>query len=589
MANPLWRRIVGRLGREFVRGALMSDPLAWGMYLEAERAASEPEVVDGPVLIVGAGPTGLTASILLSRHGIPSLTVERHPGLTIYPRAVAINTRSMEIFRSLGLDHKISSAGFRALPHVARSVRLIDPDPELSPSFGTPPTDVSPSEWTTCSQLELEPILLEEAQSHRVAGVRFNAELQQLEQAPDGVRACILDRATERRTEVRCAYVVAADGARSTVRRGLGIDMVGPGELGYNVNIHFLAPLIERLPHKPIFLHRVENERMAGLFFTTNGRTRWVLSVGYHPEDGESRDDFTDERCVQLVRDGTGLPDLDVEVIGTSPWTTQGDMATRWRAGRVFLAGDAAHRMTPVGGLGMNTGIQDAHNLTWKLAAVLRGWAGSELLDTYEAERRPVAQYNVDRSVRMLSTGLANVDRSVVVSAADNRTTLDVDLGFGYREGALIPEAAVAVPAESGDYAPSARPGARMPHVWLSEGEKRLSTLDLTGPHLTLLVAGQAATWIRAAREAQAVSTMPLRTHDLASPNSEESLTLFGVTEGGAVLVRPDGHVAWRSAARVANPAAELSGVLASVLRLRNHRLAEADVQGAGRLSLAAA
>jgi hypothetical protein len=151
MATPLWRRIVKRAFWEFSRAALVTDPVAWQAYLRAEAAAVDAEVVETPVLIVGAGPTGLTASILLSRHGIRSLTIERHPGTTIFPRAIAINTRSMEIFRSLGLEDKIAKAGFKALPNFARSPVLVDPDPELSPSLGTPPTDVSPAEWTTCS------------------------------------------------------------------------------------------------------------------------------------------------------------------------------------------------------------------------------------------------------------------------------------------------------------------------------------------------------------------------------------------------------------------------------------------------------
>ncbi|HKR99437.1 MAG TPA: FAD-dependent monooxygenase, partial [Candidatus Dormibacteraeota bacterium] len=250
----------------------MSDPLAYAALLRVEEAAAENTVVEVPVLVVGAGPTGLTASILLSRWGIPSLTVEKHPGTTIFPRAIAVNTRSMEIFRSLGLDERIKQEGFTSMPFVARSRVLIDPEPELSPSLGTPPNDVSPAEWTTCSQLALEPLLLEEATRHRIAEVRFGVELVSLEQTSEGVRVQLTERATGKAFEVRCSYVVAADGARSTVRRLLGVDMSGFGELGENVNIHFVAPLRQRLGHPPIFLHGVRNERAAGIIYAADRR-----------------------------------------------------------------------------------------------------------------------------------------------------------------------------------------------------------------------------------------------------------------------------------------------------------------------------
>src|SRR5258708_2288036 len=259
---------------------LMNEPTPYAIVMSAQRAAKETSVIEVPVLVVGAGPTGLTTSILLSRWGIPSLTVERHPGTTIFPRAIAVNTRSMEIFRSLGLDERIRQAGFRALPFVARSRTLIDPEPDLSPSLGTPPTDVSPAEWTTCSQLALEPILLDEATSHPIADVRFGVELHSFRQSVEGVRAQLVERESGRAIEVSCRYVVAADGARSTVRRLLRVGMAGFGELGDNVNIHFLAPLMQRLTHPPIFLHSVNNERASGVIYATHGRRRWGMAAG---------------------------------------------------------------------------------------------------------------------------------------------------------------------------------------------------------------------------------------------------------------------------------------------------------------------
>ena len=524
-----------------------------------------------PVLVVGAGPTGLTASILLSRWGIPSLTVERHPGTTIFPRAIAVNTRSMEIFRSLGLEERIRQAGFKALPFVARSRVLIDPEPELSPSLGTPPTDVSPAEWTTCSQLALEPILLDEAISHPIADVRFGVELRSLKESAQGVRAQLVERESGRTIEVTCRYVVAADGARSTVRRLLGIGMAGFGDLGHNVNIHFLAPLLQRLTHPPIFLHGVKNERASGVIYATDGRSRWTMAAGYRPKDGESPADFTVERCVQLVRDATGVPDLEVEVLGVSPWTTVADVATRWRSNRVFLAGDAAHRMTPAGGLGMNTGIQDAHNLAWKLAGVLQGWAGPALLETYETERRPVAEYNMRRSVELLAGGspldgildLDQADASPV--SATPRKALDVDLGFVYQAGALVTEPVSVAPSDTGDYIPSASPGHRLPHLWLRQGASSRSTVDCMMSAFTVF-AGRRSRWQRAVAQVATSSRVPLRMQFLPESGGDEWTSLFGITDSGCVLMRPDGCVAWRSHSGGADPVANLRSALTSVL-----------------------
>lgn len=513
-------------------------------------------VVEVPVLIVGAGPTGLVASILLSRYGVPSLTVERHPGTSIYPRAIAINTRSMEIFRGLGLAERVCAAGFVAETRVARSTTLIDRDVALSPSLGTPAGVTSPCEFTMCSQFALEPILREEASSFPAARLLFNTELVAFEQRGDSVRAVVVDRDTQRRTEVRSRYMVAADGANSRVRGQLGIELAGAGMLGHNVAIHFSAPLIQHLPRRPIFLHFVENDRARGLMFTTDGVSRWVFNTGYNPANGESPDDFTTDRAVQLIRDGSGVPDLDVEVRAIIPWELHGDMATRSRVGNVFLAGDAAHRMTPAGGLGMNTGIQDAHNLAWKLAGALHGWAGEPLLDTYAAERRPVAQANVERSVFLAVNGVPTADHAAAPPSRV-RTALDFDLGFGYRSAAIVPDDA---PARAGDgeYHPDARPGYRVPHCWLAEGDARVSTHDVLGMRFTLFHGGANAAWERAVSDVAGAARVPLAARSLATATRADVLQLFGISESGAVLVRPDGHVAWRVAGAVAKPATQL-------------------------------
>jgi putative polyketide hydroxylase len=581
MAGRGWRRIVTGAWQAYTRAAVMSEPLAYSALVGAEHAAAEESVEEVPVLVVGAGPTGLTASILLSRWGIPSLTVEKHPGTTIFPRAIAINARSMEIFRSMGLEQRIREAGFQALPFVARSRVLIDPEPQLSPSLGTPPTDVSPSAWTACSQLALEPILLDEATSYPIADVRFGVELRALEESAEGVRAQLLERESGRTIDVQCRYVIGADGARSTVRRLLGVDMAGFGTLGENVNIHFLAPLVQRLPHPPIFLHSVQNERASGVIYSVDGRSRWVMVAGYRPQGGESPADFTTQRCVQLVRGAAGIPDLEVRVLGVSPWTTLADVATRWRSSRAFLAGDAAHRMTPAGGIGMNTGIQDAHNLAWKLAGVLQEWAGSALLDTYESERRPVAEANTRRSVELLNGGLLDgfldIDgEHLPQMATPPRTPVEVDLGFTYETGALVADD-VAAPALTGDYAPAAAPGHRLPHLWLGDGGSQRSTVDCIGSTFTLFAGRNAGGWQRAVAQVARTSCIPLRIENLASSGSDRWTSLFGITESGCVLMRPDGHVAWRSSYGAVDSVRELGAALARVLAADHAAVAALD------------
>lgn len=514
--------------------------------------------IEVPVLIVGAGTSGLCASILLSGHGVESLTVERHPGTSIYPRATGINVRSMEIFRSFGIQDEVRRASFMAEPRIAFSRALTDAEPHVSPSFHPDGRDVSPAEWTSCSQQELEPILLREAASQDHAQLLFGTELLGFEDTGEGITAKIGDRATGQVREVRCRYLIAADGSKSSIRQRLGIGMSGIGVLGHTVSIHFSAPLKRHMPGPPNFLQFVQNDDVMGIFVATNGESRWVFAVPYDPGQGHSPDSFTTQRAVELVRKGAGLPDLEVEVAGIVAWTLEADSAERWRVGNVFLAGDAAHRMTPAGGLGMNTGIQDVHNLCWKLAANLQGWAGPDLLDTYETERRPVAEHNVDRSVAII-TG----DRG------DGRTGLDVDLGFTYASTAVVPDGADLPARSDGDYEPVVRPGSRAPHQWLEPGVCRVSTLDLFGPHFTLLMGLRGERWRLAAGEIAHELHVPMR---YQAPGGTWA-PAYGVEETGAVLVRPDGHVAWRRAAAGPFAALELRRALSTILSRRGENV----------------
>ena len=271
---------------------------------------------------------------------------------------------------------------------------------------------------------------------------------------------------------------------------------------------------------------------------------------------------ITHQGAVELVRKGAGVPGLHVEVLGIVPWKMEADSAERWRVGSTFLVGDAAHRMTPAGGLGMNTAIQDVHNLCWKLAAVLQGWAGPDLLATYEAERRPVAQRNLERSVVLVTGG------------GGDAPAIDFDIGFNYASTAVIPDDAQVPERVNGDRALLVRPGARAPHAWL-DGNRASSTLDLFGPHFTLLAGIRGASWRAGASEVACELHVPLLVQTTSGIRGDEfgdemPTAVYGIGENGAALIRPDGHVAWRRETAVTNATNELRNVLETVLSRRS-------------------
>jgi putative polyketide hydroxylase len=496
--------------------------------------------IEVPVLIVGAGPTGLAASLLLSRHGVRSLTVERHPGTSIYPRATGINVRTMEIFRSLGLEDSVRGAAFRAKPRLATSRTLLDLDPSAGDDLLSDTSQISPCRWTSCSQYELEPILLRAVTKQPQAQVLFGTELQDIEQTSGSVIARIAERVSGEVSEVRCLYVIAADGAHSPVRQRLGVPMHGPGELAQQVSIHFRSPLRTLIPHEPYFLQFVTGNGEACMFAPTDSVSRWMMSVPLMAPSGESRATLSRQGLTDLVRERAGAPGIHVEILGTTQWTLQADWADRYRVGCVFMAGDAAHRMTPAGGHGLNTGVQDVHNLCWKLAAVLQGWGSPRLLDTYESERMPVATDNAMHSV------------GLITGNPGERTGLELDLGFSY-------SSARREPAGHG-FVPSASPGARAPHLWLTP---HTSTLDLFGAGFTLMAGSGGGTWCNAAMTLARQRALPLETRKM--PDREWD-NLYGVEKTGAVLVRPDGHVSWRRAAAGNDAIGELARALTAAL-----------------------
>ncbi|MGH8897372.1 MAG: FAD-dependent monooxygenase [Egibacteraceae bacterium] len=530
-----------------------------------------------PILIVGGGPVGLSTSILLSRFGIGSLLVEKHPGTAPFPKSLHISTRTMELFRQWGIAEAVEAAGLPREQTYAMYVgeTLTSKDFQRSPIWLA--NDHSPTSPYACHQDALESVLQAHAARLGPGRVRFGTQLVDLAHDEQGVTAELVERDSGSALRVRAAYLVGADGARSTVRSALGIELVGRAALAHWINIFFEADLRPHLAGRLSALSYVQNREMSGLFVISDTARRWRLLTPYRPEHGESARDFTEARCAQLVRAGVGRTDLEVRIMQVRLWEPGAQVATRFQDGRVLLVGDAAHLCPPWGGFGMNCGIQDTHNLSWKLAAVLDGWAGEELLDTYDAERRPIARWTIEESVRNmqyeLRTAASEQDRR---AQAARRQSDGLVLGFAYDSTAIVPDGSAPPQVENPytDYVPTARPGHLAPHVWLERAGVAVSTIDLLGDGFVLLTGPNGAVWRHAAARVRSALGLPLTSHVVGG--SEGSLgdpsagwpARYGLADDGAVLVRPDGHVAWRSRTLTADPQAQLLHALRHVCAL---------------------
>ncbi|MFZ2174676.1 MAG: FAD-dependent monooxygenase, partial [Rhodococcus sp. (in: high G+C Gram-positive bacteria)] len=373
-----------------------------------------------PVLIIGGGGAGLSASMLLSTYGVESLLVSALPTTSILPKAHVLGQRTMEIYTEVGVAEEIYrrgtpqenlvATGFYAgvqgpNPNAGREIGKLeiwgagDRDPEY--------IDASPCPTTNLPQIRLEPVLKVHAEKLNPGGVRFNHELIALEQDETGVRSTVRDKATGEEYEVHSQYVIAADGGR-TVGKLVGIELEGERNILDMVSVHMSADLSGVLEDDSVLLRWLANPDFGGTF--TGGvlcpmgpdhwgteSEEWVFHIGYpygDPDAGER------EKVIAHMKTLLGMPDLDAEVHAVSLWTMEGIVADRFRAGRVFVVGDAAHKHPPTSGLGLNSAIHDAQNLCWKLAQVLAGHAGDGLLDTYEAERKPVILRNIANSVK---------------------------------------------------------------------------------------------------------------------------------------------------------------------------------------------
>jgi len=532
-----------------------------------------------PVLIVGGGPVGLITSILLSRLGVASHLVERHPGTALHPKARNINMRTMEVFRQCGVEAAVRAAGLpiERTGFLIWAESLAGREIERRVEARSHPNGVLPSAapHCLCAQDDLEPVLRRHAETLAPGSLAFSSELIRLEQDAAGVTATIRDAGGEK--QVRAQYVIGADGARSPVRGMLEVPMHGMNPVYRSVNVLLNADLTPWVKDRPSAVYLVHQKNLRATFMTINGVNRWGFLINL-PLDA-SFDPYTPERCAEVVRAAAGVPDLEVKILGVDPWVAAAEVAERYRVGRVFLAGDAAHHMPPTGGFGLNTGVQDAQNLAWKLAAVMKGWAAPGLLDTYESERRPYGVYITEQcletAVSMGRGPQAANDPTARAKLArpEFHNELGMIFGANYDSTAVIPDG-TALPVVANpvtDYVPCARPGSRAPHAWLERDGRRVSTLDLVEMRYTLLAGERGEAWRDAAGAAAGSLGVPLSAHtvgagaDVADPESQWSST-YGIESDGAVLVRPDGHVAWRRRSGAADPKRELETALRAML-----------------------
>jgi 2,4-dichlorophenol 6-monooxygenase len=587
-------------------------------------AGAEEEV---PVLIVGGGGAGLTASMLLARLGVEHLLVSARPQTSDLPKAHVLNQRAMEVLEDVGAADAVAerSTPPEQMAATAFYAGFAGPGPEYGrrlarlESWGAGGADdswraASPWPQLNLPQIRLEPLLKARAEELSPGRIRFGQELTGLDQDTDGVRATIRDNASGRQYVVRCQYLLGADGGRR-VASLIGVEYEGLGVLTQTATLHVSADFSPWAKDPDVLIRWIHSPQAGVLVvMVPMGPQRWgpdseewVIHLNYPVDDPRAQSDAQVEAD---AREALGVPDLPMKIHKVTRWSVEAVLASAFRAGRVFLVGDAAHRHPPTGGLGLTSAIHDAQNLCWKLALVLAGHAAPALLDTYQAERRPVDQRNAQRSLenavnhfaigaalgvspentpeqnmaqlrRMWSGRPEDAEhRSQVLRAIRAQSMefneLNVEYGYCYQSAAIVPDG-TAPPAPADDirvYQPSTRPGAPLPHAWIEDQDgNRRSVKDLVAPGRFLLIAGEdGQAWCAAARQLAARAGLPLdavRIGHLDGDYHDPRCTwqrYRQIASDGAVLVRPDRFIAWRCPAGSAEPQAALAAALSQIL-----------------------
>ncbi len=580
-----------------------------------------------PVLIVGGGGAGLTASMLLARQGVDHLLISARPGTSDLPKAHVLNQRAMEILEDCGVADEIAERSTPASQMAATAyyAGFAESDPDFGrqiarlESWGAGGDNElwrEASAWRQLNlpQIRLEPILKAGAERLSPGRIRFNHELLELSQDEDGVIALVRDNGTGESYSVRCNYLLGADGGRRVASQ-IGVTYEGLGVVTETATLHVSADLSRWARDPDVLIRWIVCPRTGGLVvMVPMGPERWgpeseewVIHLNYPVDDPRAQ---SDEKVEADVREAIGLLDTPMTIHKITRWSVDAVMASAFRVGRVFLLGDAAHRHPPTGGLGLTSAIHDAHNLCWKVAAVLAGHASPDLLETYEPERRSSDERNAQRSLEnavnhfaiLAAAGVSHENtpeenwanlrriwsgrredaehRSQVLRAIRMQSIefneLNVELGYTYESVAVLPDDTPAPNPvdEIRVYEPSTRPGAPLPHAWIDDQDgSRRPIKALVAPGRFLLIAGEEGeTWCDAARQLAAEADLPLDAvrighidGDLYDPRCMWARHRQ-IDPDGAILVRPDRFVAWRNSGASEAPLEELSDALGKIL-----------------------
>jgi putative polyketide hydroxylase len=517
------------------------------------------------VLIAGGGMVGLSAAAFLAAHGVRSIAIERLKESSPLPRAAFFHQRTIELFRLLGIEDRVRERSARDfVPEGAIIAMDCVSGRKLADIIGNLNEGVeplSPCRRLFLNQPSLEPILRDRAREGG-AQILQGAEITQVQQDGDGVRVTVRDTDGGNVRELRAAYLIAADGGHSRVREALGIGYEGRGAFSNSLTIYFTADLSPWIGQNRWSLIYVNNPVLGGFFRLNRAAQAGFLAiniVGDPKVDPHAAtnvaSDVSQGRLAELVRAGVGKADLDVRIDGYTRWRATAQVAERLHAGRIFIAGDAAHLMPPNGGFGGNTGIHDAHNLAWKIACVLKGHASPALLDTYASERKPVAHFTVEQA---FSRYVARTAPWLHDSQHPEPLVHDLNIELGYLYGSSL--GTHADPRTTRGVV-----GSRAPHVWLTRGQQRVSTIELTGNYL-LLTGAEGASWVNAAKNvADRFRGLTLDAYRIGTDLHDADSVFheaYGITPSGASLLRPDGFVAWRATELAPQPEAVLHEAL---------------------------